>query len=130
MSKNIENRRAFFKKIAQTALAVPFLAVAAKEAVAETQVGPSASCPGGCTAMCGGCVGTCTYFRQGQCRRSSQAGGGGGNGGGGCRGTCMTSCMTSCIASCSVSCSTGCKAGCLGMCGGTCTIAGSVGPRA
>ena len=61
MSKNIENRRAFFKKAAQAALAVPFLAVAAQEIpAAETQVGPSASC-GNCGVTCsGGCKGYCT----------------------------------------------------------------------
>ena len=94
MSKNIENRRAFFKKAAQAALAVPFLAVAAQEIpAAETQIGPSASCNGTCSGLCEGCKscqGTCSGLCDG-CR--------------GCQGTCSGLCE-------------GCR-GCSGTCSGT-----------
>ncbi|MBQ9126738.1 MAG: hypothetical protein IJY15_03145 [Thermoguttaceae bacterium] len=95
MSKNIENRRAFFKKVAQTALAVPFLAVAAKEAVAETPVGPSAGCSeSGCTGTCkDACYKTCFA----SCKDS-------------CRDTCKTGCFPTCKGTCENSCRTGCFA--------------------
>ena len=81
MSKNIENRRAFFKKVAQTALAVPFLAVAAQEIpAAETQIGPSAQCNGLCTGTCNGeCKGTCVGLCVTTCDR-------------GCKDTCRGYC--------------------------------------
>ncbi|MBP3557237.1 MAG: hypothetical protein J6K20_05965 [Thermoguttaceae bacterium] len=90
MSKNIENRRAFFKKAAQAALAVPFLAVAAQEIpAAETQVGPSASCTD-CTGYCkGGCSASC-----------------GNNCSGYCSGTCTTSCGSNCTGYCKGTCKT------------------------
>jgi len=85
MSKNIENRRAFFKKAAQAALAVPFLAVAAKEiAAAETQVGPSLSCDYTCSSTC---TGSCTVSCTGRCY-------------GGCSNGCLYSCAGSCDNSC------------------------------
>lgn len=89
MSKNIENCRAFFKKAAQAALAVPFLAVAAKEneTFAAQEISPSASCNSSCL---GGCYGTCGGRCTGTCRGGCE----------GCSGNCSGSCSSSCSGSC------------------------------
>ncbi len=88
MSKNIEKRRAFFKKVAQTALAVPFLAVAAKEIVAAETTRASSYCNYTCT---GGCKSSCDV-------------------------ACATGCKAACTAQCGYSCVGGCKTLCSVTC--------------
>ncbi|MBR2005721.1 MAG: hypothetical protein IJ991_16255 [Thermoguttaceae bacterium] len=95
MSKNIENRRTFFKKAAQAALAVPFLAVASKELpAAETQVGSSSSCGSTCTTSCGG---NCHHSCIGYCKTTC--------GEQGCKGYCDGSCTVTCGGACVSYCS-------------------------
>ena len=87
MSQNkIESRRAFMKKLGKlagvAAVAAPFMAMAAKEAVAAPDADnpTTCTCSGGCD---GGCSGNCSGPCQGQCQGSC---------GGTCSGTCGGTC--------------------------------------
>ena len=93
MSKEkIESRRAFMKKFGKlagaAAVAAPFMAMAAKEAVAA----PDEDNP---VTSCNSCSGACLGF---------------------CTGTCFTTCRGECDSSCKYSCWTGCNMTCAGKC--------------
>ena len=86
-----ESRRAFMKKFGQIAGAavVPFMAMAAKEAVAApNEDNPVTSCANNCT---NDCAGTC----KGHC-------------GWGCDRTCADQCEYTCTGTCCVDCSGTC----------------------
>ena len=91
--KKIESRRAFFKKAGKVlgaAVAVPFLAVATKEAVAANanQDGSESGCKDSCI---------------GSCKLS-------------CSDACTTLCARTCSWGCSRTCTNSCDASCLGTC--------------
>lgn len=114
MSKEkIESRRAFMKKFGKlagaAAVAAPFMAMAAKEAVAAPDednpvwVCGLASCSGSCDSNCSGscagecdksCVGTCDGYCDWRCEGS-------------CYWSCAGAkgCANSCVGTCSLTCS-------------------------
>lgn len=132
MDKNkLYNRRAFFKKAAQTTL--PIIAFAAFGNLLtsckrdEPDHSDPSSCNGSCKGNCyGSCSGSCTGGSNmnsgcGSYNCSSTCEGSCSNGClGGCAGGCYGKCEGSCTASCTGGCKNGCEDWCRNSCSGKC----------